>query len=239
MKFRVAFFYVRNKIVKELININKSKIGDNEINAVSAKELYSGLGLAMSAWSRWGKSNIESNEFFKENSDWMGFNVVLSGNETKDYYISIEFAKHLAMMAKTEKAHDYRNYFIECENKAMNSNLPSNYIEALSLLIESEKAKESLKLENTKLTTLLDREFGYVSIIRAALYAGVHEKHFDWRVLKTYTIGLGMDVKQAPSPRFGYMNLYPLKAFQACYSDIDFDDLVPETLEDKELLIIK
>lgn len=126
----------------------------------------------------------------------------------------------------------------ELEN-ANNNKLPSNYIEALSLLIESEKAKEALRLENTKLTVLLDREFGYVSIIRASLYAGVHEKHFDWRVLKTYTIGLGMEVKKVPSPRFGYMLLYPIKAFQACYSDIDFDDLTPENVEDKELLIIK
>lgn len=230
---------MRNKIVKELITINKSKIGDNEINAVSARDLYAGLGLNQANWVRWSKANIETNEFFKENLDWLGFIVKMNGNETKDYYISIEFAKHLAMMAKTEKAHDYRNYFIECEKKVMDSKLPSNYIEALTLLIESEKAKEVLKLENNKLTTLLDREFGYASIIRASAYAGVHEKHFDWRVLKTYTIGLGMEVKKVPSPRFGYMNLYPLKAFQACYSDIDFDDLIPENVDDKELLIIK
>ncbi|MCR3759207.1 ORF6C domain-containing protein [Clostridium felsineum] len=34
-----------------------------------------------------------------------------------DFAISIEFAKHIAMMARTEKSHKYRNYFIECEKK--------------------------------------------------------------------------------------------------------------------------
>lgn len=36
-----------------------------------------------------------------------------NGNETKDYAISIEFAKHIAMMARTNKSHEYRKYFIE------------------------------------------------------------------------------------------------------------------------------
>ncbi len=41
----------------------------------------------------------------------------MNGNETRDFAITIEFAKHIAMMAKTEQAHVYRNYFLECEKQ--------------------------------------------------------------------------------------------------------------------------
>lgn len=64
---------------------------------VSARELYLGLGLDKSNWSRWSKQNIEEEQFFKENEDWVGFVTMTNGNETKDYAVSLEFAKHIAM----------------------------------------------------------------------------------------------------------------------------------------------
>ena len=105
--------------MNELIAVRKESIG----NAVSARELYLGLGLAKANWSVWLKGNIENNDFFIERRDWQGFMFDMNGNETKDFAITIEFAKHLAMMAKTEKAHEYRNYFLECEKKASRTTL--------------------------------------------------------------------------------------------------------------------
>ena len=58
---------------------------------------------------------------FKENVDWVGFNIMLNGNKSQDFAITLEFAKHIAMMARTEKSHQYRNYFLECEKKAKES----------------------------------------------------------------------------------------------------------------------
>lgn len=85
---------------------------------VSAKELYLGLGLNKSNWSRWYPSNIQKNEFYEENIDWIGVRHNDEGNETLDFAISLEFAKHIAMMARTERSHEYRNYFIKCEKEA-------------------------------------------------------------------------------------------------------------------------
>lgn len=85
---------------------------------VSAKELYLGLGLNKSNWSRWYISNIQKNEFYEENIDWMGVRHNDEGNEIQDFAISLEFAKHIAMMSRSEKSHEYRNYFIECEKEA-------------------------------------------------------------------------------------------------------------------------
>jgi phage regulator Rha-like protein len=125
--------------------------------------------------------------------------------------------------------------WLELEEK---DHLPRTYLQALERLIESEKEKLRLQSENSKLNTLLDNELGYCSILRAATYAGVHEKEFNWRPLKAMTLKLGLAVKKVPSPRYGYQNLYPIRAFEACYPDIDFDDLKPDVIEDKAHLAL-
>lgn len=158
------------------------------------------------------------------------------GNEYKTYLLDKRQSLAVAAKLNTSLLMKIIDRWQELEQS--NPVVPTTYIEALQALIESEKAKEVALAEVSKLTTICDREFGYCSTIRAAIYAGVHEKYFDWRVLKRWTVGIGMEVKKVPSPRFGYMNLYPIKAFQECYSDIDFDDLTPELVEDKSLLVI-
>ena len=103
--------------MEELIKITTNDEGKQ---LVSARELYKGLGLARTKWTPWYTKNIIENEFFKENIDWTKVSLEVTGNLTTDFAISIEFAKHIAMMARTEKSHQYRNYFIECEKKAKN-----------------------------------------------------------------------------------------------------------------------
>ena len=100
--------------MNELIKIQTNEQGQQ---LVSARELYLGLGLDKSNWKRWYSKNIQSNDFFLENVDWTWFVMMTNGNETQDFAISIDFAKHIAMMARTEKSHEYRNYFIQCERK--------------------------------------------------------------------------------------------------------------------------
>ena len=104
----------------ELIKIKTNNDGQQ---LVSAKELYLGLGLRKQNWSRWYPTNIQKNDFFKENIDWIGVLHNEEGNETMDFAISLEFAKHIAMMARTEKSHQYRNYFIECEQKSIETQI--------------------------------------------------------------------------------------------------------------------
>jgi len=99
--------------MNNLININN----ENSNQPVSAKELYLGLGLAKDKFARWYPTNIIENGFFNENEDWVGLDIMSNGNESKDFAISIDFAKHIAMMARTEKSHEYRNYFISIEKK--------------------------------------------------------------------------------------------------------------------------
>lgn len=97
--------------MNELIKIENKE----EKQVISARELYEKLGFESKNWSRWEKTNIENNDFFVANQDYQPFFIMKNGNETKDYWITIEMAKHLCMMSRTTKAHEIREYFIKIE----------------------------------------------------------------------------------------------------------------------------
>ena len=107
---------------------------NNGKKAVSARELYEGLGYNSAVWARWYKKNIVNNQFAIENEDWVGFNTMLNGNDTKDFILSIDFAKKLSMLARTEKGEQIRNYFIEVEKQSIERfAIPQSFSEALML----------------------------------------------------------------------------------------------------------
>lgn len=85
----------------------------------SARQLYLELGLNEKNWSRWCNKNILSNEFFLENKDWWVLFTAKTtskgGQIANDYKITLEFAKHLSMMQRTENSHNIRSYFILIE----------------------------------------------------------------------------------------------------------------------------
>lgn len=134
--------------MNKLINIKN----ENGKQLVSAKDLYLGLGLRKEHWNRWSIENIKNNGYFKIYEDWNGFTTMANGNETMDFIISIDFAKHIAMMARTEKSHEYRNYFLECENQVKGLQ-PKLSVELQSIIMLDQRTTETItrlnNLENT------------------------------------------------------------------------------------------
>ena len=100
-------------MAKELIKIEKR--GDTE--CVSARELYAFLGYDKGQWARWYQTNIENNEFAVENVDYQTLDIMSNGNSTKDFALTIDFAKEISMLARNEKGKQARLYFIACEKK--------------------------------------------------------------------------------------------------------------------------
>jgi phage anti-repressor protein len=90
---------------------------DNDRQTVSAKVLYDFLEYDKSQWSRWYRKNIEEDSFFSEGTDYIPLDIMSNGNETKDFQLTIEMAKELSMMARTEKGKQARQYFIELEKQ--------------------------------------------------------------------------------------------------------------------------
>ena len=125
-----------------LINIQVK----NDRQLVSARDLYKGLGLKK-RFSAWVSQNFKD---FQENNDYMSVpegTVVQSGNGTvrryDDYLLTIDMAKELCMMSKTEKGKEVRKYFIQVEK---NWNSPDMIMQrALSI---SKQRIEALQNEN-------------------------------------------------------------------------------------------
>ena len=143
-----------NEIMNSSDNFELIKITErNGKNVVSAKELYDFLGYDRSQWSRWYQTNILNNEYAEDNVDYEAFDTVSNGNHTKEFAITIDFAKELSMLSRTEKGKKARLYFIKCEKKLMNKfSIPQTYSEAL--LLASNQAKQieeqSKQLEEQK-----------------------------------------------------------------------------------------
>lgn len=118
--------------MKDLINVKN----ENGKLLVSARELYLGLGLDRSNWSRWSKKNIVNDEFHEEGIDYMGVRLKDEGNnEYQDYAITLDYAKEIAMMARTAKSKEIRNYFIQCEEqlKQVAIQSPKAFVDSLKL----------------------------------------------------------------------------------------------------------
>ncbi len=63
------------------------------------------------------KKNIEEDTYFTNEIDYIPIDMMSNGNQTKDFQLTIEMAKELSMMARTDKGKQARQYFIELEKQ--------------------------------------------------------------------------------------------------------------------------
>ena len=106
------------------------KISDyNGKKAVSARELYTFLGYDETQFSRFFDSKIRLNEFAVEGIDYQYLDIYVEmpngGHRViKDCSLTLDFAKKLAMISKTKKGEEARDYFIAMEKVALSVSLP-------------------------------------------------------------------------------------------------------------------
>lgn len=113
------------------------------IQAVSARELHKGLGIT-DRFSRWFESLLKYG--FSENEDFTSVKtstLVNNGAEREldDYAVSLDMAKQICMLQRSEKGKQYRQYLINLE-KAWNS--PEKVMER-ALEIAHRKAEEATR----------------------------------------------------------------------------------------------
>ena len=147
--------------MREIIKIhNEIQIGSEVVSTVNARDLHKALE-SKQDFSTWLKARLEKLKL-EEGVDYImiesvgsvstpqtygfedleqngtkSYNINNLVKKVKDYYITIDVAKHIAMMEATEKGREVRKYFIECEKKAIEASkktefeIPKNYAEAL------------------------------------------------------------------------------------------------------------
>lgn len=130
--------------MNELLNVN------SDTQTVSARELHKVLGIEK-RFSTWFETNSQG---FIEGED---FTSVLKGTEVqnnggvqirelRDYEMSVDMAKHICLISRTEKGKQCRQYLIDLE-KAWNT---PEQVMARALKIAN-MTIDSLKVDNTRL----------------------------------------------------------------------------------------
>ena len=129
--------------MKELIKITEQ----NGTKAVSARELHRFLEVT-ERFSNWFERQLQYG--FIEGVDYQGCEVfnTLANQTLTDYALTIDTAKEISMLQRTEKGKQARRYFIECEKLAQNPVSNLSKIDLAQMVIESEREKERLQIQN-------------------------------------------------------------------------------------------
>ena len=129
--------------MKELIKITEQ----NGKRAVSARELHRFLEVT-ERFSNWFVRQLQYG--FIEGVDYQGCEVfnTLANQTLTDYALTIDTAKEISMLQRTEKGKQARRYFIECEKLAQNPVSNLSKIDLAQMVIESEREKERLQIQN-------------------------------------------------------------------------------------------
>ncbi|EJM1679854.1 antA/AntB antirepressor family protein [Escherichia coli] len=110
----------------QLIPVFEGTISNEPTLLVNARDLHGFLEVGKD-FSNWIRARL--NEYgFVENLDYILFSPNLAktpGRRRKDYHLTLDTAKELAMVERNEKGRQIRRYFIECEKKLRQSLLPA------------------------------------------------------------------------------------------------------------------
>lgn len=132
----------------ELIKVTTNDQGQK---LVSGRELHEVLEIG-ARYNDWIKRMIEYG--FTENEDYTTLTqkrVTVQGNAITqvDHILTLEMAKHIAMVQRTEIGMKVRNYFIECEKVAQNPY--ANLSPELQSIIMLDQKQQMLEQNQTKL----------------------------------------------------------------------------------------
>ena len=125
--------------MNDLIKIQPQNIGGQTIETVNARDLHSFLEVGK-MFANWIKDRIDQYNFI-ENLDYVVIaetgNNPLGGRPSREYAISIDMAKELAMVERNDKGRQARQYFIECERRLKVGSSSAPQIETAKHIFEA------------------------------------------------------------------------------------------------------
>jgi len=182
----------------------------DEKGMTTARKLYEFLELSKGQFSRWCKTNILENSFAVDNEDYIGFDINVEGNITTDYKLTSDFAKKLAMVSKSPRGEEARDYFIKVEDKLKDfaKNDYSNLSPELQMFksIFDQVAKQ--EIENKKLQQDVQAVNERVDDIREVIALDTTSWREDTRRLLSKmadTLGGGQAFSQVRAESYGYL----------------------------------
>ena len=147
-----------------------------------------------------------------------------NGNETKDYRLTIDFAKHLCMLSRSERGKQARSYFVEVEARyqkqvAVTDPLDLIIMQATAMkeLRQRQEAQERVQAEQAKELKILAAKMetspkDYFTVVGFANLRGirldVNRASLLGRKAAAISKEFGYDIGKTSDPRFGQVGTY-------------------------------
>jgi len=213
----------------ELIKVTKNEQGSN---VVSARELY-GFLQATERFSNWFERQLQYG--FIEGIDYVGceeFNT-LANQTLINFALTLDCAKEIAMVQRTEKGKEARQYFIQCEKQLKEQTKPLTITEIIiqqAIMLDAQaKRLESIENNQTALQdrlnnvqakiTDIDRNYytiaGYCSL--RGFKKNIHECNALGKKASKLSKDHDYEIKKTYSEIFGQVNSYHLDILALCF----------------------
>lgn len=136
--------------MQQIIPIGKSDFAGCPKQTVNARELHAFLEVK-SRFNDWVKNRINECRFI-ENQDFVTLTKnLVSGGQQTEYFLTLDAAKHFAMLERNERGFEARQYFIDCEKQLQAvPQIPQTLSEALRLAADLADEKAALLEEQQR-----------------------------------------------------------------------------------------
>lgn len=214
------------------MEFNLVEFNGEQDQGVDARELHEQLEVS-SKFADWIKNRIDGAQLM-EHQDFYSLSKNLeNGGRTKDYIISIDAAKHIAMLERNDIGRKVRQYFIEIEKRARainNTQATDPILASLQSIIQVREQQliDSKRIDHIE--QLIDRDDKCISVIGwinikklPKLYKG--ESAQIGKVLTKFAKADGVEPVKVPDARWGETNAYP-KEFMAEYFEFAYKQVI-------------
>lgn len=166
---------------------------------VSAKDLFIFLDV-QSEFSHWIKRMLEYG--FLEGQDFTSFSTESTGGRPGiDYALTIDCAKEISMLQRSEKGKQARLYFLECERKARNPVANLTRLDMARMLLEAEEENARILADNRVLEISNENKSVTIELQEKALQEAAPKVHYCDQVLQsTSTITTTVIAKELGFP---------------------------------------
>ncbi len=221
--------------MEELIKIRKSKEG-NPI--VSARDLHAILGVAgdFSHWCKrmFGYGFIKDKDYSLVENDEPVNQKFINPNPKIDYAFTLDMAKEISMIQRSEKGKKAREYFVQCEKDlAIQKQVPQQMgIEEMIIMQAQSVIALRNKVDNMEeRVTLIEAKGAHYDYFAIIGYASLTKYKVDLKIAaalgrkaKSTCRTMGYVMGSIPDPRFGKVLTYPKEVLELVFNEYFGED---------------
>jgi phage anti-repressor protein len=242
-----------------LIPVGYATFGEERIQSVDGRMLYDFLGIARD-YNAWMREQLERARLVAHR-DYLTYEDVVQfpsgAKRVKSTTLTLDAAKHIAMLSQSQRGFEVRDYFIACERRAIaEAQKPLaelSRLDILKLAMESEEARIQAEKERdeaikTKALIGSKREASAMATASAAKREanklrdalGFNARHatvkavekatkakYEWRPLRKYCDEHGLPATYVTDPLYGEVRAWPAGAWADVHG-VDIAELFGE-----------